>query len=159
MRWDRFQATPKKPAHNRKQLPPLGIGAMKRRPPSLRGFTLVELLVVIAIIGVLVALLLPAVQAAREAARRMRCGNAIKQIALACHNYESAFVTLPPGGIVNYRSGVAVTETNFCTVGDANTFAPWTVLILPYVEEGNLYNQFDFSKTFTGSSNIPGVPP
>ena len=60
------------------------------------GFTLVELLVVIAIIGVLVGLLLPAVQAAREAARRMSCSNNIKQVALAMHNYESAYKKLPP---------------------------------------------------------------
>jgi prepilin-type N-terminal cleavage/methylation domain-containing protein len=124
-----------------------------------RAFTLVELLVVIAIIGVLVALLLPAVQAAREAARRMRCSNSIKQIVLACHNYESTFLTFPPGGIVNYRAGVAVTEANFCTVGSDTTQAPWTVLILPFLEETNLYNRFDFSRTFTGSSNIPGLSP
>jgi prepilin-type N-terminal cleavage/methylation domain-containing protein/prepilin-type processing-associated H-X9-DG protein len=132
---------------------------MMHRGSSRRAFTLVELLVVIAIIGVLVALLLPAVQAAREAARRMRCGNNIKQIALACHNYESSFTTLPPGGIVNFRAGVTVTESNFCVSGDANTLAPWTVLILPYLEEGNLHSQFNFSKSFTGSSNIPGVSP
>jgi prepilin-type N-terminal cleavage/methylation domain-containing protein/prepilin-type processing-associated H-X9-DG protein len=126
---------------------------------SVAGFTLVELLVVIAIIGVLVSLLLPAVQSAREAARRMRCSNAVKQIALACHNYESVNGKFPPGGIVSYTGSAQVTDTNFCTVGNSATQAPWTVQILPYLEETNLYNQFNFSKTFTGSSNIPGQAP
>jgi prepilin-type N-terminal cleavage/methylation domain-containing protein len=95
------------------------------RPSSRRrAFTLVELLVVIAIIGVLVALLLPAVQAAREAARRSQCQNNVKNIALACLNYESARKTLPPGGIntrVVQGSGLA-----------------WTVLILPYIEQAGV---------------------
>ncbi|MEK0425942.1 MAG: hypothetical protein RJB11_2033, partial [Planctomycetota bacterium] len=67
------------------------------RSTKRQGFTLVELLVVIAIIGILVGLLLPAVQAAREAARRMSCGNNIRQLALGCLNYESAYKKLPAG--------------------------------------------------------------
>ncbi len=126
---------------------------------SRRGFTLVELLVVIAIIGILVGLLLPAVQAAREAARRMQCSNNVKQIALACHNYESAFRVFPAGGIVSYPASVTLTATNFCTVGSDRTQAPWSVLVLPFLEETNLYNRFDFGKRFTGSSNVPGDPP
>ena len=91
------------------------------------GFTLVELLVVIAIIGVLVALLLPAVQAAREAARRMKCQNNLKQIGLALHNYHDSLKVFPPGGVTS------------------NTTS-WHVHVLPYLELKPLYDQFDFSK-------------
>ena len=126
-----------------------------------RGFTLVELLVVIAIIGILVGLLLPAVQAAREAARRMQCSNNVKQVALASHNYESTFKSFPSGGIVSYTPAAqaALNATNFCTTGLDRTQAPWLVLILPFVEETNLYQKFDMTKRFTGSSNIPGDAP
>ena len=126
-----------------------------------QAFTLVELLVVIAIIGILVGLLLPAVQAAREAARRMQCSNNVKQASLACHNYESAFRSFPAGGIVTYTPAAraALTAANFCTTGSDRTQAPWTVLILPFLEESNLYQRFDFTKTFTGSSNIAGQVP
>jgi prepilin-type N-terminal cleavage/methylation domain-containing protein/prepilin-type processing-associated H-X9-DG protein len=132
--------------------------ARVRRSKS-SGFTLIELLVVIAIIAILIALLLPAVQQAREAARRTQCKNNLKQIALACHNYESTHRCFPPGGVVFYPTAVAITPTNFCTAGLDRTQAPWLVMILPYVEETALYQQFDFSKRFTGSSNIPGDPP
>jgi prepilin-type N-terminal cleavage/methylation domain-containing protein len=94
-----------------------------------RGFTLVELLVVIAIIGVLVALLLPAVQAAREAARRSTCTNNLKQAALGCLNYESTKGALPSGTL------------NMGGAGPDNSGTGWQVLILPYMEQTGLSSQ------------------
>jgi prepilin-type N-terminal cleavage/methylation domain-containing protein/prepilin-type processing-associated H-X9-DG protein len=93
-----------------------------------RGFTLVELLVVIAIIGVLVALLLPAVQTAREAARRMKCINNMKQLALAAHNYHDVHTVFPPGWIT---PRTAPTNTNYWG---------WVAVILPFVEQKGLYD-------------------
>ena len=102
----------------------------------LRGFTLVELLVVIAIIGVLVALLLPAVQQARESARRTQCSNHLKQMALACQNYHDSHSAFPPGHIIpRNRPGAS----------GHKTIAPWQVLILPYVEQKSLYDIYDFN--------------
>ena len=92
-----------------------------------RGFILVELLVVIAIIGVLVALLLPAVQQAREAARRMQCTNNLKQLGLAMHNHHDTFNGLPPLG--NYNI-----DGNW---GSNRVFA-WTIYVLPYLEQTSL---------------------
>jgi len=100
------------------------------------GFTLVELLVVITIIGILIALLLPAVQAAREAARRMQCGNQFKQVALALHNYHAAIGSFPPG-IFNELSEQYPTAPR--------RFA-WSVYILPYLEMQSLYDMFDFNQ-------------
>ncbi|UUO08152.1 DUF1559 domain-containing protein [Blastopirellula sp. J2-11] len=101
------------------------------RSSTRSGFTLVELLVVIAIIGVLIALLLPAVQQAREAARRMQCTNHLKQFGLALHNYHDTFLTMP------YRQG----GTDASTVVDANPprrFSAY-VALLPFMEQDNLY--------------------
>ncbi len=101
--------------------------ARSRRPAH--GFTLVELLVVIAIIGVLVALLLPAVQAAREAARRMNCQNNLKQIGLGCLNYESSRGTLPPSTLHGKKDGPEGRAVGF------------QVVILPYVEQTSMSSQ------------------
>src|SRR5262245_20491178 len=112
------------------------------------GFTLVELLVVIAIIGVLVALLLPAVQAAREAARRSQCSNNLKQLALAYHSYNDTSQQFPAGNIAtnamstgaNNRSGTAELNGGFY-----DGMWGWPVAILPYLEGGNLAAQFDLN--------------
>lgn len=95
-----------------------------------QAFTLVELLVVIAIIGILVALLLPAVQAAREAARRMSCSNNMKQLGLALHNYHDTFKVFP----ANFDGSLNQGRISFS----------WIVHTLPFIEQGPLYNQFDF---------------
>ena len=100
------------------------------------GFTLVELLVVIAIIGVLVALLLPAVQAARESGRRMHCANNLKQLALAMHNYHDARKTFPPGAIWPGASPGNLYQSPRTT---------FNIHLLPYLELGNVYDLIDFS--------------
>ncbi len=99
------------------------------------GFTLVELLVVIAIIGILIAMLLPAVQAAREAARRMQCANSLKQMGLALHNYHDTYRTFPFGGLCLASS-----------VGVRAGFN-WKTAILPYLEQNNVYEQLSFNQT------------
>lgn len=121
--------------------------------PQRAAFTLVELLVVIAIIGILVALLLPAVQAAREAARRMECTNRMKQLGLALHNYATLHGKLPAG----YYSNHPTNGSNWCSNGGTNHGAPWTVMILPFLEEQARYDEFDYKKTFTSTSELPGA--
>ena len=103
------------------------------------GFTLVELLVVIAIIGILAGLILPAIQQARESARRMQCLNNLKQIGLALQIYETTYKIFPAGG---------VTPGPCCATPSA---ASWTLSILPFLEQSNLYNRYDF-KLFNDSA-------
>ena len=135
---------------------------MKRIP---RGFTLVELLVVIAIIGVLVALLLPAVQAAREAARRSQCANNFKQVGLGLHNFSSARKRFPPGDIYastsNWPPGGAGSSCGPIPtivapnrVGSYHDGYGWSFFILPFVEEETLYSQFDLNMGASTGSNF-----
>ena len=126
------------------------IYTLRKRLHRHRGFTLVELLVVIAIIGVLVALLLPAVQAAREAARRNQCLNNLKQIGLAVVNYESTYKRLPPPAIWGFpRDDGRLPQ-------DA-AHHTWLTLILPYMEQGALYDSTDIKEKAWGQ-DIVGTP-
>src|SRR5436190_12071152 len=112
-----------------------------------RAFTLIELLVVIAIIAVLIALLLPAVQQAREAARRMSCKNNLKQYGLALHNYADTHGSLPSG---HYFRGFWAGTRSF-PYGGGTGFS-WQSLILPYMDQAPLHNQFNFSVPIAHSS-------
>ncbi len=103
-----------------------------RKDRSWRGFTLIELLVVIAIIAVLISLLLPAVQSAREAARRAQCTNNLKQVALAVANYTDQFGAYPPGGITS--------SAGSNPWGSGANSLNWRALVLPLMEGGNAYN-------------------
>ena len=114
----------------------------QRKKPARAGFTLVELLVVIAIIGVLVALLLPAVQAARESARRMSCANNLKQIALALHNHEGVYRQLP------------------FSRRDALPQRSWAPDTLPFLEQSNLVSgtAYDLHENWWRSTTYAGAP-
>ena len=115
-----------------------------------RGFTLIELLVVIAIIAILVALLLPAVQQAREAARRTQCKNNLKQLGLALLNYESTFATLPPSRL---DPKVDIEDLP----GEDSAYQSWTTLTLPYLDQANLRDSIDFDFAWSALINRPAV--
>jgi prepilin-type N-terminal cleavage/methylation domain-containing protein/prepilin-type processing-associated H-X9-DG protein len=130
---------------------------LNRLAAGRRGFTLVELLVVIAIIGVLVALLLPAVQAAREAARRMQCTNQLKQFGLALHNFHDVNQIFPP----------ALDELPTSPSLSPPWKASWVPRVLPYIEQQNLFSLYNFDKDWQDANtndaasgptkkNIPG---
>ena len=112
------------------------------------GFTLIELLVVIAIIAVLIALLLPAVQQAREAARRTQCKNNMKQMGLACFNYESTFSRFPSSG-----KGLNPIATGTKALFPVSTFTS----MLPFIDQGPLYNNFNFMAHYTSPLNRDGT--
>lgn len=109
------------------------------------GFTLVELLVVIAIIGILVALLLPAIQAAREAARRSQCSNNLKQLGLGLHNYHDTHAWFPPGVLANGLNAGTTPPTNMS----------WMPMLLPFIEQSALHEQLLPYMVTRASSNFP----
>jgi len=131
---------------------------MERRPERApgrraRGFTLIELLVVIAVIGVLIALLLPAVQSAREAARRAQCANNLKQIGLALHNYHDA-VGVFPAGYLFLPGGDAIHGPPDPITGDTGPGWAYAMQILPYMEQSTLYDAFNVELPCWWAENV-----
>jgi prepilin-type N-terminal cleavage/methylation domain-containing protein/prepilin-type processing-associated H-X9-DG protein len=133
----------------------LPIGSRSPGPIPRTGFTLIELLVVIAIIGVLIQLLLPAVQTARESARRIQCANRLKQLSLAALNYEQTHRVLPACGIVDPVQQTLLGQNYLVYDQVQGKMFSWAVLLLPYLEEQNLYDQFDFDVSILQQANNP----
>jgi len=130
--------------HRPDQLNTRNPSAMPPRPRR-RGFTLIELLVVIAIISILVSMLLPGVQQAREAARRTQCRSHLMQIGVALQNYEMAHRVLPPGSI---------NDTGPIENRPKGYHMSWFVQLLPFIDEGNIHRHIDFQKSIYAKANV-----
>jgi len=128
------------------ELIPMSAEQVAFHRPARRGFTLVELLVVIAIIGVLVSLLLPAVQSSRESGRRASCANNLKQIGLAIENYQLAKEVYPPSSNFDLSRNWSALEQH-----------SWASMILPYLEQASLFETIDFDQKIDGPSNRPAA--
>jgi prepilin-type N-terminal cleavage/methylation domain-containing protein/prepilin-type processing-associated H-X9-DG protein len=128
--------------------------------PVRRGFTLIELLVVIAIIGTLVALLLPAVSAAREAARRTQCGNNLKNLSLAMLNYHDANKKFPLGAVVVNNTFPTNTSCSFRDVPPIHWSTTWAISILPQLEQQAMFSQFNPGARVNSASQraVTGAP-
>ena len=118
-----------------------------------RGFTLIELLVVIAIIAVLVSLLLPAVQQAREAARRTQCKNNLKQLGLAMHNYHDTFNTFPPGHVSDFPAIPPWVSPGNLSSSEVGCWT-WGAMLLPNLEQTGLYNVLSVG-TLKATGSVP----
>jgi prepilin-type N-terminal cleavage/methylation domain-containing protein len=135
------------------------------RPHFQHAFTLIELLTVIAIIGVLAGLTLPAVQGAREAARKTQCGSNLRQLGLGLMNYEAAFQTLPAGSRTNRASQLtpvcnsgqafrSIDVVREAELGKGMHGTSWLVAILPQLEQGNVYDAWDFKKSVIDNKDV-----